>query len=474
MPVAEPRAARPSAEVGATAEDGGGGARSAEEVLAAARAAVRSLQDTKRSVERATDVAQRAMEASKSFDRQYEAFDKKMDDVMDRFAERLAPGVRRAPAARRAPGGGSRGAGAVCPRADGAGARKSWQPPHGATERGKALATSRDAAFDPSDAPWLKTCLLQCCTPLTVQDGSDWLAKGQPGAENGDRRGETFAQFCRPGPRRAFPSKYNGKIYLTPIGPMDDAPDTSVLLECLRVHFQMEVVLAAPILGEDFEKIERSAGHRGLGLGWGYGPQLETPSCAELLERRKPRDAFVNIGFTMSDICHSAKGFGFLFGQAQLDKGVGIFSFARYASESPALFARRCCMVLVHETMHLFGIKHCVHAECLMNGSNSLEESDRRPFAACPVCLAKFRDGMRGVWPNQKPGKTKRAAPKAGAGAGAGAGGRAKAKGKAKGGGAVAEEPLLRREREVLRFLEAQGMEKDAQLCRERLAVMTA
>ena len=41
-------------------------------------------------------------------------------------------------------------------------------------------------------------------------------------------------------------------------------------------------------------------------------------------------------------------------------------------------------------------------------------------------------------------------------------------------GGAVAEEPLLRREREVLRFLEAQGMEKDAQLCRERLAVMTA
>ena len=446
----------------------------AEEVLAAARAAVRSLQDTKRSVERASDVAQRAMEAGKAFDKQYQEFDQKMDDVMERFAERLAPGVRRAPAARRAPGGGSRGGGAVCPRADGGGARKSWQPPHGATERGKALAASRDAAFDPSDAPWLKTCLLQCCTPLTVQDGSDWLAKGQPGAENGDRRGETFAQFCRPGPRRAFPSKHNGKIYLTPIGPMDDAPDTSVLLECLRVHFQMEVVLAPPIVGEDFEKIERSAGHRGLGLGWGYGPQLETPSCAELLEKRKPRDAFVNIGFTMSDICHSAKGFGFLFGQAQLDKGVGIFSFARYASESPALFARRCCMVLVHETMHLFGIKHCVHAECLMNGSNSLEESDRRPFAACPVCLAKFRDGMRGVWPSQKPGKTKRAAPKAGAGAGAGTGGRAKAKGKAKGGGAVAEEPLLRREREVLRFLEAQGMETDAQLCRERLAVMTA
>ena len=63
---------------------------------------------------------------------------------------------------------------------------------------------------------------------------------------------------------------------------------------------------------------------------------------------------------------------------------------------------------------------------------------------------------MRSVWPKQKRAH--------------------KTKGKAKG-GAVAEqeeEPLLRRERQVLRFLEAQGMEKDAQLCRERLAVMTA
>lgn len=385
--------------------------------------------------------------ASEKLDLKWAAMQSSLDSAMNGFVSKLAASLD---------GGGGGGGGSLCPRAPGvrSGAKKKWQPPQGATERSKALVASRDAAFNPSvDAPWLKTCLLQCCKPLTVQDSSDWLAKGQPGDGNGDRRGETFAQFCRPGPRRAFPSKYNGKIYLTPIGPMDNAPDTSVLLECLRVHFQMEVVLAPAIVGKDFDKIEKCA-------GWGYGEQLETPSCAELLESRKPRDAFANIGFTMSDICCSASGFGFLFGQAQLDKGVGIFSFARYASESPSLFLRRCCMVLVHETMHLFGIRHCIHAECLMNGSNCLEESDRRPFAACPVCLAKFRDGMRGIWPKQKP-KQKQS----------GAAAKPKAKGtEARG---AAEEPLLRRERQVLQFLEAQGMKDDAKLCRERLAVMT-
>ena len=39
-------------------------------------------------------------------------------------------------------------------------------------------------------------------------------------------------------------------------------------------------------------------------------------------------------------------------------------------------------MVLCHEASHLFGIKHCVYASCVMNGSNHLEESESRPFAS--------------------------------------------------------------------------------------------
>ena len=38
----------------------------------------------------------------------------------------------------------------------------------------------------------------------------------------------------------------------------------------------------------------------------------------------------------------------------------------------------------------MFGIGHCVSFACNMNGSNSLEESDRQPMHLCPVCLRKL------------------------------------------------------------------------------------
>ena len=39
----------------------------------------------------------------------------------------------------------------------------------------------------------------------------------------------------------------------------------------------------------------------------------------------------------------------------------------------------------------MFGISHCVHFHCRMNGSDSLEESDRSPMHLCPVCLRKLQ-----------------------------------------------------------------------------------
>jgi hypothetical protein len=96
----------------------------------------------------------------------------------------------------------------------------------------------------------------------------------------------------------------------------------------------------------------------------------------------------------MEDICNTSKGFGFLFGEANLDLSVGLFSFARYSDDISAAsprFLRRCGMVLCHEVGHLFGIKHCVYASCIMNGSNHLDESESRPFAVCPVDLRKLQ-----------------------------------------------------------------------------------
>ncbi|XP_060058632.1 archaemetzincin-2 isoform X2 [Erinaceus europaeus] len=105
----------------------------------------------------------------------------------------------------------------------------------------------------------------------------------------------------------------------------------------------------------------------------------------------------------------------------QIHAGVGIFSFARYGSdfysshyagkvklrktsssdysifndyyvpEVNSVLLLRSCKTLAHEIGHIFGLRHCQWLACLMQGSNHLEEADRRPLNLCPICLRKLQ-----------------------------------------------------------------------------------
>uniref|UniRef100_A0A6I8NYT9 Archaemetzincin-2 n=1 Tax=Ornithorhynchus anatinus TaxID=9258 RepID=A0A6I8NYT9_ORNAN len=138
------------------------------------------------------------------------------------------------------------------------------------------------------------------------------------------------------------------------------------------------------------------------------------------LKRKKPSDAFCIVGITTIDL-FPKESWNFVFGQASLTEGVGIFSFARYDSDfyspnykgrlkrpkkpskgdysifddchTPAitgLLLLRSCKTLTHELGHIFGLRHCQWLACVMQGSNHLEESDRRPPGLCPICLRKL------------------------------------------------------------------------------------
>ena len=100
----------------------------------------------------------------------------------------------------------------------------------------------------------------------------------------------------------------------------------------------------------------------------------------------------------MSDL-YPEPGWNFVFGEATLDERVGVYSLVRYfpgftgEKDTPAartLGLLRSFKVLSHETGHMFGLHHCARFECLMNGSNSLDETDRSPATLCPVCLKKL------------------------------------------------------------------------------------
>ena len=58
--------------------------------------------------------------------------------------------------------------------------------------------------------------------------------------------------------------------------------------------------------------------------------------------------------------------------------------------EEQQLLYQRASKTVCHEIGHTFGMLHCTFYECLMQGSNGLEETDGRPMPLCPVCLRKL------------------------------------------------------------------------------------
>jgi archaemetzincin len=108
------------------------------------------------------------------------------------------------------------------------------------------------------------------------------------------------------------------------------------------------------------------------------------------------------LGVTMEDI-YPGPDWNFVFGQATLRDRAGIYSFARYdpafyGSPRPEgwrqLVLLRSCKVLAHETGHMFGIRHCTAYHCVMNGTNSLPETDAHPLHLCPIDLHKLQHSV--------------------------------------------------------------------------------
>jgi archaemetzincin len=114
----------------------------------------------------------------------------------------------------------------------------------------------------------------------------------------------------------------------------------------------------------------------------------------QVLAPKRPADAVVSVAFTAEDLW-PGKGWNFVFGEASILDRVGVWSLARHGDPSGSDEAfrrslRRTIGTAAHEIGHMFSLPHCIAYECLMNGSNSLEESDAQPLEPCPACLNKL------------------------------------------------------------------------------------
>ena len=113
----------------------------------------------------------------------------------------------------------------------------------------------------------------------------------------------------------------------------------------------------------------------------------------KILPKHFPDSAMALIAFTEQDL-YPGNDWNYVFGLASLKNRVGVWSYARFECECAGEIAEKMCYmrtlhVAIHETGHMFVIKHCIGFECCMNGSNSLFELDRQENRMCHECLAK-------------------------------------------------------------------------------------
>jgi archaemetzincin len=224
--------------------------------------------------------------------------------------------------------------------------------------------------------------LLPLHTKLGKPQPGDWLDRH---AESG----QTYTQYVRGRPVR--PDRQRRVIYVQPLGDFDEARRKIVeqTAEFLGIYFQLPVQVRQDLT---LDLIPAQA--RRKHPSWGMDQILSTYVLDQVLKPRLPRDACAYIAFTTSDLW-PGEGWNFVFGQASLTERVGVWSIYRNGDPHAGEAARRLCLLRTlktasHETGHMFSMQHCTVYECNMCGSNHREESDRRPLALCPICLAKL------------------------------------------------------------------------------------
>lgn len=222
--------------------------------------------------------------------------------------------------------------------------------------------------------------------PMPVAAPGDWLWSQSEDPQS-------VGAFLLSQPNRPEPPRTT--ICLVALGELDEVvPSMDVLREYLERFFDLAVEVLAPLQIPRAQLDPRE--HDGRS-------QLCARPILDELEQRLPAHAYCMLAVTREDL-YPGPGWNYVFGQARLHARVGVQSLLRYdpafegVTDAPGGVAlRRGLAVVSHEVGHMFGISHCVHHLCVMNGINSLRELDRSPMHLCRVCLRKLQRIVPGL-----------------------------------------------------------------------------
>ena len=175
-----------------------------------------------------------------------------------------------------------------------------------------------------------------------------------------------------------------GKIYLVPIGPVDEDV-LSVVGEGLATALGRELDVSDPLPHPAYAYHQRRQQY------------LSDAILSQLRQMVLPAERLLGL----VDLDLYTPGLNFVFGQASMGGREALIALPRLQQsfyglpDDEALFHERAIKEAVHELGHTYGLAHCPDATCVMHFSNSLPDTDFKGKEFCAVCQAAFASGPR-------------------------------------------------------------------------------
>lgn len=220
--------------------------------------------------------------------------------------------------------------------------------------------------------------------PVPTPQPGDWL-------HDHDEDGQTYDQY-KTAERNVVGNKEKTTLYIKPLQPMP----LEFLEKCYK--FSMAFFYGMPVKILPVTDISKLKVANRINEGT-KKIQYHAGDLLKIMQGHIPKDSYAMLCIIKDDL-YPRDSWNFVYGMASITGRTGVFSFARYYPDFYGdkvegnvddVILYRACKVMSHEMGHMFGIKHCVHYSCSMNGSNHEAEASTRPLELCPVCLRKLQ-----------------------------------------------------------------------------------
>lgn len=202
-------------------------------------------------------------------------------------------------------------------------------------------------------------------------------------------KGQSFKQFMKT--PHVVPSKEENIIYLKPIGKFNSVQLRQIELvrQYLQIFFQLETKVLENVSDDIIPDNARRIGDVG------QEQFLAGYILNDVLKEEKPHKGIALMAITEKDL-YPKPEWNYVFGLASYRDKIAVSSIHRMQEEADFnLCLDRLLKICSHEIGHMFGLHHCINANCVMNGTNSMWETDNHFIRLCSLCQRKLNSGFK-------------------------------------------------------------------------------